>query len=227
MNILTIIILAVLVLSVIGGYKKGFLKTAFSLVAWIVVLILCNFVTPIVTDMLVEKTEIEVVVQKTVDTKIDQVINETINETIEGTDLAELEAALPAELKDALLGENGSLQEVVTNGVDLDTAGLVNGIVGILGFVITVIVLRLAMMVVELALNLVGKLPLIGPMDKILGLACGAGKGIILCWVILAVVSVLALTGTNTEFATYISQSELLTWLQDNNVLLNLILDIQ
>jgi uncharacterized membrane protein required for colicin V production len=227
MNIITIIILAVLVLSVIGGYKKGFLKTAFSLVAWIVVLILCNFVTPIVTDMLVEKTEIEVVVQKTVDTKIDQVINETINETIEGTDLAELEAALPAELKDALLGENGSLQEVVTNGVDLDTAGLVNGIVGILGFVITVIVLRLAMMVVELALNLVGKLPLIGPMDKILGLACGAGKGIILCWVILAVVSVLALTGTNTELATYISQSELLTWLQDNNVLLNLILDIQ
>ena len=227
MNILTIIILAVLVLSVIGGYKKGFLKTAFSLVAWIVVLILCNFVTPIVTDMLVEKTEIEVVVQKTVDTKIDQVINETINETIEGTDLAELEAALPAELKDALLGENGSLQEVVTNGVDLDTAGLVNGIVGILGFVITVIVLRLAMLVVELALNLVGKLPLIGPMDKILGLACGAGKGIILCWVILAVVSVLALTGTNTELATYISQSELLTWLQDNNVLLNLILDIQ
>lgn len=227
MNILTIIILAVLILSVIGGYKKGFLKTAFSLVAWIVVLILCNFVTPIVTDMLVEKTEIEVVVQKTVDTKIDQVINETITETIEGTDLAELEAALPAELKDALLGENGSLQEVVTNGVDLDTAGLVNGIVGILGFVITVIVLRLAMLVVELALNLVGKLPLIGPMDKILGLACGAGKGIILCWVILAVVSVLALTGTNTELATYISQSELLTWLQDNNVLLNLILDIQ
>ena len=227
MNILTIIILAVLILSVIGGYKKGFLKTAFSLVAWIVVLILCNFVTPIVTDMLVEKTDIEVVVQKTVDTKIDQVINETITETIEGTDLAELEAALPAELKDALLGENGSLQEVVTNGVDLDTAGLVNGIVGILGFVITVIVLRLAMLVVELALNLVGKLPLIGPMDKILGLACGAGKGIILCWVILAVVSALALTGTNTELATYISQSELLTWLQDNNVLLNLILDIQ
>jgi uncharacterized membrane protein required for colicin V production len=227
MNILTIIILAVLILSVIGGYKKGFLKTAFSLVAWIVVLILCNFVTPIVTDMLVEKTEIEVVVQKTVDTKIDQVINETITETIEGTDLAELEAALPAELKDALLGENGSLQEVLANGVDLDTAGLVNGIVGILGFVITVIVLRLAMLVVELALNLVGKLPLIGPMDKILGLACGAGKGIILCCVILAVVSVLALTGTNTELATYISQSELLTWLQDNNVLLNLILDIQ
>lgn len=223
MNILTIIILAVLVLSVFSGYKKGFLKTAFSLVSWIVVLVLCNFATPIVTDMLIENTDIEVVVQTTVDTKI----NEVINETLETSDLAELEAALPAELKTALLGENGSLQEVVANGTALDTTALVNGIVGILGFVITVIILRLAMVVVEVVLNIVAKLPLIGPMDKLLGLACGAGKGIILCWVILAIVSVLALTGVNTEFATYISQSELLTWLQDNNVLLNLILDIQ
>lgn len=223
MNILTIIILAVLVLSVFSGYKKGFLKTAFSLVSWIVVLVLCNFATPIVTDVLIENTDIEVVVQTTVDTKI----NEVINETLETSDLAELEAALPAELKTALLGENGSLQEVVANGTALDTTALVNGIVGILGFVITVIILRLAMVVVEVVLNIVAKLPLIGPMDKLLGLACGAGKGIILCWVILAIVSVLALTGVNTELATYISQSELLTWLQDNNVLLNLILDIQ
>lgn len=223
MNILTIIILAILVLSVFGGYKKGFLKTAFSLVSWIIVLVLCNFATPIVTDMLIEKTDIEVVVQTTVDTKI----NEVISETIETSDLAELEAVLPAELKITLLGDNGSLQEVVTNGVALDTTALVNGIVGILGFVITVIVLRLVMVVVEVVLNIVTKLPLIGPMDKLLGLACGAGKGIILCWVVLAIVSVLALTGVNTELATYISQSELLTWLQDNNVLLNLILDIQ
>lgn len=223
MNILTIIILAVLVLSVFSGYKKGFLKTAFSLVSWIVVLVLCNFATPIVTDMLIENTDIEVVVQTTVDTKI----NEVINETLETSDLAELEAALPAELKTVLLGENGSLQEVVANGTALDTTALANGIVGILGFVITVIILRLAMVVVEVVLNIVAKLPLIGPMDKLLGLACGAGKGIILCWVILAIVSVLALTGVNTELATYISQSELLTWLQDNNVLLNLILDIQ
>lgn len=226
MNILTIMILAALVICVIDGYKKGFLKTAFSIVAWLIVLVLCNFATPVVTDLLIEKTDIEVVVQTTVDAKINEVINETVTETIESTDLAELEAALPAGLKISLLGENESLQEALVNGVELDTAGLVNGIVGILGFVITVIVLRLLMMLVEVVLNMVAKLPLIGPMDKLLGLACGVGKGIIICWIVLAIVSVLALTGVNTELAAYISQSELLTWLQDNNVLLNLILGI-
>ena len=51
MNILVIIILAVLLLSVLGGYIKGFLKTAFSLVSWILVLAICSIATPMVTQM--------------------------------------------------------------------------------------------------------------------------------------------------------------------------------
>ena len=220
MNILTIIILAVFVLCVFSGYKKGFLKTAFSLVSWILVLVLCNFATPIVTDLLVQNTDVESIVQTTVETKV----MEVVEQAVQNANVSELEATLPAELKELLLGEYENIADALKDVATLDVTPVVNGIVGILGFVVTVIVLRVAMVVVEFALGIVSKLPLIGPMDKILGIACGAGKGLIWCWVILAVVSVLALTGTNTELAGYISQSSLLTWLQDNNLLLNLIL---
>lgn len=223
MNILTIIILAVFALCVFSGYKKGFLKTAFSLVSWILVLVLCNFATPIVTDLLIQHTDIEVVVQATVSEKV----NEAIAQAVQNNGVSELEAALPAEVKQLLLGEHESISELVMDSAEIDFTELVNGIVGILGFVITVIVLRIAVVVVEFLLGIVSKLPLIGPIDKVLGIACGGVKGIIWCWIILAVVSVLALTGTNTEFAGYISQSELLTWLQNNNLLLNLILSIK
>lgn len=223
MNILTIVILAVFVLCVFSGYKKGFLKTAFSLVSWILVLVLCNFVTPIVTDVLVQNTDVEVVVYETVDVKV----KDALEEAIQNQGVSELEAALPAELKDLLLGENESISDALMNAATIDVTPVVDGIIGILGFVITVIVLRIAMVIVEFALGVVAKLPLIGPADKLLGLACGAGKGLIWCWVILAIVSVLALTGVNTEFAGYISQSEILTWLQDNNLLLNLILSMK
>ena len=223
MNILTIIILAIFVIGIFDGYRKGFLKTAFSLVSWILVLFLCNYATPIVTNALIEKTDVEVIVQSTVDAKV----AEAIAQTLETSGVSDLEAALPAELKTALLGEGGSLQDVVANGNALDTTALVNGIMGIIGFVVTVVILRIAVMVVEVLLGIIGKLPLIGPIDKMLGLACGAGSGLIWCWVVLAIVSVLSLTGVNTELSAYISQSELLTWLQDNNVLLNLIVTIQ
>ena len=219
MNILTIIILAVFAICVFFGYQKGFLKTAFSLVSWILVLILCNFATPIVTDLLVQHTDIEVVVQTTVEAKV----MEAVEQAVQNSDVSELEASLPAGVKDIILGENESFTDALTSVADIDVTSVVNGIIGIVGFVVTVIVLRIAVVIVELALDVVSKLPLIGTMDKLLGIVCGAVKGLIWCWVILAVVSVLALTGTNTEFATYISQSALLTWLQNNNLLLNLI----
>ena len=70
MNILSIVILAVFALSVFLGYQKGFLKTAFSLVSWILVLVLCNYLTPVVTTTLIEKTDVEVVIQTTVEEKL-------------------------------------------------------------------------------------------------------------------------------------------------------------
>ena len=223
MNILTIIILAVFALCVFSGFKKGFLKTAFSLVSWILVLLLCNFATPIVTDLLIQNTDIEVVVHKTVEGKV----MEAVEQALKNEGVSELEATLPGELKNLLLGENESIADALMGSGTLDVTPVVDGIVGILGFVVTVIVLRIAMVVVEFLLGIVSKLPLIGPMDKLLGIGCGAAKGLIWCWVILAVVSVLALTGTNTELAGYISQSEILTWLQNNNLLLNLVLNIK
>ena len=223
MNILTIIILAVFALCVFSGFSKGFLKTAFSLVSWIIVLVLCDFATPIVTDMLVQNTDIEIVVQQTIEAKV----MDALEQVVENSNISELEATLPAGLKDLLLGEYETLPELLMNTTSLDLTPVVDGIIGIIGFVVTVILLRIAMVIAEFALGIVSKLPLIGPMDKLLGIACGAGKGLIWCWIILAVVSVLALTGVNTDFAAYISQSEILTWLQDNNLLLNVILSLR
>ena len=140
MNILTIIILAVFALCVFSGYKKGFLKTAFSLVSWILVLVLCNFATPIVTDLLVQNTDVEVIVQTTVETEM----LAAIEQMGEGYDISGLEAALPAELKTLLLGDKESVMDLfLSSAAPMDLSPVVDGIVGVLGFVITVILLRI------------------------------------------------------------------------------------
>ena len=219
MNVLTVLVLAVFLLCIFSGYKKGFLKTAFSLVSWIIVLVLCDFATPIVTDLLIQNTDIEVEVETT----IQENMMDFAVQMEENGGMSDLEAILPAELKELLLGDCESIMELMLSSSLKDFTPLVDAIVGAIGFVVTVILLRIVMVIVEFAIGIVGKLPLIGPMDKLLGIACGGVKGVIWCWVILAVVSVLALTGTNTELAGYIAQSKLLTWLQDNNLLLNVI----
>lgn len=232
MNILVVIILGVLLLSLFSGYKNGFLKTVFSLVSWIVVLVICNVATPMVTDMLIESTDIETVIQAALDTKIDELLTNAMNETgfselpdvlPEGMDFKvpeELQAALPEELRNILLNGKNSINE----GAFVDTAKIAESAVGVISLLLVMVFARVAIMIVYVVLGIASKLPLIGPLDKLLGLACGAGKGVIWSWVILTVVSVLALTGTNTEWAGYIADSQILTWLQDNNVILNVLI---
>ena len=82
---------------------------------------------------------------------------------------------------------------------------------------------RVALVVVNVVLGIASKLPLIGPLDKMFGVVCGTGKGVIWSWILLTVVSIMAITGTNTEWAGYIADSRLLAWLQENNMILNLL----
>lgn len=234
MNILVVLILAIVLFSVLAGYKNGFLKTAFSLVSWIVVLVICNVATPMVTQMLIEKTDIEITIQAALDAKIDEVISNALAESgvselpdvlANGVSLEipeELQAALPEELKNMLQNGNPELDGITHNVID--TAVIAEIVVGIIALLIVLVFSRVAIMVVNIVLGIASKLPLIGPLDKIFGLACGAGKGLIWSWIVLAVVSVLALTGVNTEWAGYIAESQILTWLQENNVILNLLI---
>lgn len=223
MNGLLIAILTICILSMYSGYKKGFLKTAFSLVSWIIVLFLCNYTTPIIANFLLEETQIESVIQQMVDEKTAQ----ALNEMFETSEIGELESALPEELKVALLGEHQSIQDVILNGGFFDTAYLANQIINTISFVIALILIRVLVTIVERAISLVSKLPLIGDFDKLLGFLIGIGKGVLYSWALLTAVTVLALAGINMQLVTLISESQFLTWLQKNNIILNFIVGLQ
>ena len=238
MNILAAVILAILLFSLLLGYKRGFLKTVLSLVSWIIVLIACSVATPMVKDMLIQQTDIEVTIQAVLDAKIDEIIKSAIEEAgigevpeglpdgMEFKIPEELMAALPEEIKNMLLNSNlegGLLEGGIPEGSLIDTAAIAESVVGMIALLAVMISVRIGLIIVELILGIAAKLPLIGPMDKVLGLVCGAGKGLIWCWLVLAIISVLALTGINTELAGYIAESQFLTWLQENNIILNLL----
>ena len=93
MNILTILVLAVFAFCVYIGYKKGFMKTAFSLVAWILVFVLCDYVSPVVTECLIRYTDIEVVIEEAIEEKV----TEGLLQTMGNSGLSYLETSIPEE----------------------------------------------------------------------------------------------------------------------------------
>lgn len=226
MNWLVIVILLVFLANIVWGYKKGFMQVALSLVSWVLVLIACHTITPIVADFIIEKTPLAAVVQDAVSEKVNEIIDDVTSgaaDAMSNDVIAQIEEKLPEQIKEAILGEHTSFSDLITStgDVDIDTAGLAKNAAYLLALVIVLIVSRIALIIVEKFLGLVSMLPLIGQADTLLGIAAGFVKGLVWCWVILTIIAMLAYTGTNTDLLVLVNESEILTWLYENNLILN------
>lgn len=225
MNWLLILVAGVLIGNALWGYKKGFMKVALSLVSWVAVLVVVYIGTPIMADIIKANTPIEGIIEEN--------FTMVINEAITSANFEDIAAALPQEVRE-LLDKSGILNNL--NGGDvlppdtaekiLESTGLAGSIISLLSAVVVAIVARIALLIAEFILGIAAKLPLIGPMDKLAGLGFGALKGLIWCWLILAIIGILALTGTNTELMALVHESEILTWLYDNNVIMNMLVKL-
>ena len=58
MNLLTIIVLIIFAISVLHGYRRGFIKSLASLVSIVLSIVLVNIATPYVTDFLKTQTPV-------------------------------------------------------------------------------------------------------------------------------------------------------------------------
>ncbi len=225
MNWLLIVILALIIGNVAWGYKKGFMRVALSLVSWIIVLIACYVVTPGIADAIIEHTSLAEVVQEAVNERLNEALDEVIDGTLNNEAIAQVEAKLPEQLRETLLGEHDSLADLVTGTGDIsvDTTELANGAAYLIALIIVLIITRVALIIVEKVLNLVAKLPLIGQANTLLGVAAGALKGFVWCWVVLTVIAMLAYTGANTDLIALVSESPILIWLYEHNPIMGVL----
>lgn len=224
MNWLLIIILAVIVGNVLWGYKKGFMSVVISLVSWVVVLIACNVLTPVVAEGILDNTPLAEVVQEAVNGQLNAAVDGVVSDALDNETIAEIEAQIPEQILAVILGEHESFADLIASGkeeIQVDTTGVASAAAQLIALMIVLIITRVALVVVEKVLNLVAKLPLIGQANALLGVIAGALKGLVWCWVVLAVIAMLTYTGANTELIAMVNESAILTWLYENNLIMS------
>ena len=221
MNLLLVAVLALFVGNIIWGYKKGFLRVAYSLVAWIILLAVVSWATPYVSEFVVNSTEIETTMQQEITVKLQEMVAD-----------ADVEIQLPEIISTKVLG----IEPTVDGDVLIDQALQESGaygeaavkltmlIINAACFIAVFIVTKIALTIVEKILGFIHKLPLIGTADTFLGVVAGAIKALIITWVVMAVVALLSTTEIGTVIVTMIYESVPLTWLYENNLILNMML---
>lgn len=211
-----LIILAIVGICVIVGYKKGLVEVGFKLISFILAIIIALMFYEPVANFIIEKTEFDESIQQT----IQQNIGEKKLEEISVNENEEIPEIITKQINNTIIQATNSAKESVATLVSQNLAVLAIKIISIIGLFI---VARILLFVVRKITNLIAKLPLIKSINKLGGVIYGVAEGIIIVYAILAIITgVIALTG-NDFMLEYINNSSICKAMYNNNILFKIV----
>ena len=200
-----LIVLAIVLLFVFLGYKRGLVKVAFKLCTFFIAIILAFMLYKPVAKIVIENTNID----ETIESKItDKILPEGKTET----DEVDLSESLPTII---LKNSENTVQSIAKSCSNtlIETACLV------LIFIITKIVLKF---VTALA-DLIAKLPILKQFNKLGGTIYGIIEGLFIVFLGFAVISLIA-PMLDVSVLEAINSSTLGSICYNNNILLKIIM---
>lgn len=234
MNWVLILVIAIFAGYTLAGFSKGFLKIVYSLVSWIVILVVVITATPYIENYLKNNTGIynKVVAycEETIREQAQQQLTESGEEAAEALSENELFSVIAdkipkelleklkiqaTELTDELMNSQGLYNKAAVAMAELLIRGVSTFVAIILGIIISVMISAL--------LGFVSHLPIIGFADRILGLATGAVNGLLIVWIAFYLVAVLCTTKWGSIVIAQIYENEMLLYLYENNIVLALL----
>ena len=238
MNWLLIIIVLLLALCVVNGYRKGFLRMMYSMVSWVIMFALVTWATPYINTFLRNNTSIyqtiatycEQQIQEKTEKQIEQETAAVTGEVADETQPADL-TKLGVKLPDSVMN-NISEKTADLAGEALDASGIyakvsagmadfiLNGISFFIAFAVGMIVLHFFSGI----LGIVSRIPIIRGINKYLGTVSGAIYGFVVVWIAFYVIALCSTSEVGGALISYIYESPFLTYIYENNLIVTLIM---
>jgi len=238
MNWLLLVALAIIGVCAYAGWRVGFVKSVFSLLSTIAVIIITILVSPIVTNMLKSSEAISGTIQGKLEEFIDlSGIAENLGSDEEKDPAAFIDGLeLPDSIKDTIKDSlTDTLEEKEAEAADFvgDQLNalesyicelLTNIILNAIGFFVTFLVAAIGIAVLCFVLDIISKLPVLHQINTLAGVALGALEGLVILWIVFIVITMLGSTTFGQTCMSMISQSKILSFLYDSNVLSKILL---
>ncbi|MBQ8798764.1 MAG: CvpA family protein [Lachnospiraceae bacterium] len=221
MNWILVAVLGIIAVLAWVGLKKGFIKMVFSLVSTVIALLVAMLFSPMVAGMMKNNEAIVGFFDEKIGMIVDFTPEEAEETTESGQESLISSLPLPEIVKESLM-ENNTVDEYMElqaqNFEEYVHRRIANVIINALAFVLTLVLAVIGLVILCNALNLIAKLPLLRQINAVAGLAAGAAEGLLLVWVLFAVLTMFAGTEFGREAMSMIAENPLLDYLYKNNL---------
>ena len=203
MNWLLIVVICIIAWNAVRGYTRGLLRIVYSLAACILMLTASSMAAPYVRDNILSQTGIESVIYSNIEKQI----------AVHGQ-----KATGDFDMANILLQQSGAYDSISTQ--------LTNAIMTGLSFFIVIFLLGIVEYFVRRLIRKIERVPVISTVNRVAGFGVGFIKGIVIVWLLLALISLLATSEAGQAMTVYINDSLMLKYLYENNPIIKLIENI-
>lgn len=229
MNWILILVLVVLAISIIEGYRKGLLRIIYSLVSWVIVFVFVSWATPYITHFLMENTTIYERIEMHCEETVRQSAKEQTGVALEekNREISDLGMKVPEKVMNNILDRaTGAADEFLEeSGVYAEIArGLAEFLTEGISFLIALVLAGILVHIIAQLLGIVSHIPILKGINRFLGVFAGGIYGFILVWIAFYVIALCSTSESGRILVSYIYENPFLTFLYENNLVLTLIL---
>ena len=213
--VLDVVILSILVLSIILGYRKGLIGVAFNLCAFLLALIITWILYTPITNIIINNTEIDDGIRNSIIEK--GVIKTKEEQEKKGNE----EDNIVNQYIDKYVTEPAT---TAANDAIEETARVVSEKVVAIGVAIGLfIIVRIGLILLKFVAEAIAKLPIIKQFNKAGGFIYGTIRGMFIIYIFLAILFFIMSINNSGMIASMINSSIISKLLYENNLILNII----
>lgn len=224
MNWLSVVILAVIVLCIFQGLRRGMVRSAFSLISVILTLFFGSLLNPYMSRFLTENTPIYDTVQEKCEGSITAALE---NKEEQGQFISGL--PLPESMKQ-ILAENNNEQSYQTLLAETFSEYLSHSIakmaIGSISLIFTFLLVSMFMNLLVGMLDGIFSLPVLSLLNRAGGAVLGAVQGIFVVWICFLIITLFWDAAWAQEATALIKENEITYFLYENNILLHFMSEI-
>lgn len=207
--LMDLIIIAILVLSIIMGYKKGLINVVFNIFAFFIALIATIILYRPVANIIINNTEIDDKIKSAI---INNATEEKQSE--ESSSNTGMQKYIEDAIKNTADEAKSQVIETVAKTVSIRA-------VEILTSIILFIVIRAVLIVLKVFTQAIANLPLIKQFNELGGVVYGIAKGLIIVYIILTIMYFVVSINGKGNISEAINNSYITKILYNNNIIVN------
>lgn len=226
MNWLTIAVIVFLVAAMIFGAVRGLVRMVMAVATALLAVVIVSMIVDPLSQVIKANTPLYQTLETGIGNYVRNSVGAAANNFSMGAQNAIDSLALPGVVKDLIRQGNTPENYIAlgaANAMDFIIKWLTNLVFTAIVYVGSFILVRIALMLVTALLNKIVKLPVLKQMNLLAGACIGLLLGILLVWVGGLIVTAGAATGWGQEALIMIDESAFLSFLFQNNLLLDII----